>query len=134
MTYKSLDNRLANFEKTLNTLGYWPVISSISGPVRAIYGGVEEMAGSVACVYKSCQYVITGNPEHRNQAAAHYWYAVHGQLNAQRGAIEFVPIIGNLSTLFYDKAMGLRANYTYEELTTRILPIFEPKDPRIVTA
>jgi len=126
ITYKNLDDRLANFEKTLNTLGYIPLVSSLSGTGRIVYGSVETLAGNVSCAYKSCQYFITGNREHRNQAAAHFWYAVHGVLNVQRGGCEFVPFIGNLATLLYDQAARLRANYTYEEISPYILPIFDP--------
>ena len=126
ITYKNLDDRLASFEQILNTLGYIPLVSSISGTGRIVYGSVETLAGNVSCTYKSCQYFITGNREHRNQAAAHFWYAVHGVMNVQRGGWEFVPIIGNLSTFLYDKAVRLRANYTYEEISDHTLPIFDP--------
>jgi len=126
ITYKNLDTRLANFEETLNTLGYIPIVSTASGSVRIVYGSLETVAGNVSCVYKGCQYFITGNREHRNQAAAHYLYAVHGALNVQRGIVEFVPIIGNTVVFLYDKAARLRANYTYEQISPKTLPIFDP--------
>jgi hypothetical protein len=126
VTYKNTDNRLADFEHTLNTLGYIPVVSTISGAGRIGYGSVESVAGSTACAFKSCQYFITGSPEHRNEAAAYYWYAVHGQMNINRGVIEMIPFFGNAATFLYDKGARLRANYTYEMLAPRVLPIFEP--------
>jgi hypothetical protein len=63
ISQKNLDNRLANFEKTLNTLGYIPIVSNLSGTGRIAYGSVAILAGNVSCAYKSCQYLITWESE-----------------------------------------------------------------------
>lgn len=125
--YQNAEQRYANLENTLGNFGYVPVVSSFTGPARAIYGIIQTIVGSVTSVFKGVQYFITRDPEHRNQAAANHWYTVHGNMNITRGSIEFMPVFGNLATFFYDTVIGLRANYTYEKLPSGVDPLFESK-------
>ncbi len=134
ITYQKLDQRLANFENTFNKLGYIPIVSTITGSTRALYGTAELTAGIGLQCLKGAQYFITANPEHRNEAAAGYWYAFHGAHNINRGAIECVPVIGNISTILYDHILCLRMNYTFERISLDTLPILESKEPDPIQA
>lgn len=134
ITYQKLDQRLANLENTFNILGYVPLVSTITGPARALYGTAELTAGIGLHYLKGAQYFITANPEHRNEAAAGYWYVFHGAQNINRGAIECLPIIGNLSTILYDQILCLRMNYTFERISLDTLPILESKQPDAIQA
>ena len=99
-------------------------MSTISGGIRLTLGTVQNILGSIGAAIRGCQYFISRNPETRNYAAANYWQGVHGTMNAQRGIIEMIPLAGNLATLLYDRCIGLRGNYTHEQLSSGVDPLF----------
>lgn len=134
ITYQKLDQRLANFENTFNKLGYIPLASTITGPIRALYGTTQVTAGVCLHYFKAAQYFITANPEHRNEAAAGFWYQLHGYNNISRGVVEFIPIVGNVSTILYDNVLCLRINYTFERISPDMLPLWESKTSDAVQA
>ncbi len=125
LSFRNAEQRYANLEQTLNFWGYIPVASTASGVVRGFLGLVQTTLSNIAFIFKGCQYFLTRDPEHRNEAAAYFWYSVHGEMNGVRGGIETVPVVGNAATLAYDKLIGLRANYTHETLPSGTDPLFE---------
>jgi hypothetical protein len=113
---RNYDQSVANLENQANTLGYIPLVSSLTGPVRAMCGAVQGMIGSVGGTLRTVQYLLTRNADHKLLAMANLTNLEHGALNATRGSIESMPVVGNVATFVYDNILGLRVNYMYEEL------------------
>ncbi|MEI6242148.1 MAG: hypothetical protein WCP39_01945 [Chlamydiota bacterium] len=82
-------------EKVLNIFGYIPIVSSISGPIRAIMGKIQVIACAVLAVLA----FLTGREAMAWRCVICF---VHGVANYFRGNIETIPVIGNIACLVYD--------------------------------
>jgi len=120
-----MDHNMAKIEKKLNTIGYIPFLSILSGGFRIVLGNVQQFLGNIGFLYRGGDYLMSKDPKDRDLAAENHWYRVHGGSNTARGVVELVPIIGNLTTLFYDKVLSIRLNYTYEKLPEGVSPIMD---------
>jgi hypothetical protein len=92
-----LDASLKCFEKTLNVFGYIPIISTISGSIRAVYGKVELISGLGIAAISSLSCSYNRNVDHGLELA------VHGLANICRAAVEIIPFV-NWLCIPYDLA------------------------------
>ena len=95
-----LDESFQSFEKMLNVFGYIPIVSSVSGSVRQVYGNVQVIGGLATAVLSSLS--------NQRQAEHGLEIAVHGIANMCRSSVEMVPFL-NLACIPYD--MGNRFEY-----------------------
>ena len=87
------------FEKTLNICGYIPAVSSVSGPIRALYGKAKIITGIAAAIF-SASGVITLSPTIAPILATHLIFS--GLIELFRGAIETIPVFGNIACIIHD--------------------------------
>ena len=102
-----LNAGLTRFEKGFNRVGYFPILSTVSGYVRAVFGAVELVT---AVALAALQMLRLLDFEGVLETGV---YALHGVANIVRGMIEMMPII-NMFWFLYDNAR-LRLNYNGEE-------------------
>lgn len=101
--YDLTDQDKASFEKTLNVLGYFPLLSTGTGPFRLIVG----IGTIIASAVKAPLCLIADQFQRRPYSSSHrcykhLTYIAHGLANVIRGFIEAWPFIGNLLTICYD--------------------------------
>lgn len=86
---------LRALDVTLNTLGYIPLVSNVSGAVRLIYGKVQiigAIAGAIFAIISASNPILS---------LASY-FIISGCLHIVRGCVEQVPVVGNLACFIYD--------------------------------
>lgn len=75
-------------DRALNYPGYVPGLSSVTGVFRMVLGVIEMVVGAIfAALF--CQSDEVGR-------------IINGALNVFRGAVETVPILGNVILITYD--------------------------------
>lgn len=83
--------------RTLDPMGYIPILSTVTGAARGILGTAELMAGIFA--------VIIGMFGNQREQGEYFGFAkhcfTHGIANLARAGIEMIPFI-NMITLAYD--------------------------------
>lgn len=77
----------------LETLDYFPVVSTVSGIARAIFGTVQTAVGLVLFPIQLCGKILNLNSS---------FILVHGIANIVRGLVATVPIGGNIALYVYD--------------------------------
>ena len=97
----NIERNLQNFEYTMNGLGYIPVISTLSGPARMVFGKIEAITGLAIAVFASTERRSNWGLE----------LALHGAANILRGTVETIPVIGNIACVVKDLA-GTRFEYS----------------------
>lgn len=80
-----------------NYIGYIPFVSTITGCCRALLGIIHTIAHLVLAIFDS------------QNRAFHMEQAALGGRNIVRGAIEMMPIVGNLALLIMDIVLGFKA-------------------------
>ncbi len=103
----SLDNWLEKIEPGLNIAGYFPVISSVSGPLRMVLGQCEIIGGLAAAAFMAIAALFNPNARERqhqlNKALEiAVKYTLHGGANLFRGGIEMIPFASLVTCLPYD--------------------------------
>ena len=119
---QSFDRTLAMAEKAFNVLGWIPLISSISGPIRMTAGRIEAIAFSILSSATLLVANITENKELFKEADRLSTYIWHGMANFCRGAIETVPLLGNFLTISYDLNASSRMSYPMESRRLLLMP------------
>lgn len=77
----------------LDSLGYIPVVGTVSGACRIICGIAQTVLAGIAAPAKICIEATPGD----------YWIPfADGLYQMARGAVELVPIIGGLCTACFD--------------------------------
>jgi hypothetical protein len=93
-------------DRGFNILGYIPLVSSITGPIRSgIWGTGQLFIGLIGLPISLLVALFSGG------SWSHvfwFWAAliVNGVLNMIRGTIEAVPLLGNLIVFLYDRIRG----------------------------
>ncbi len=77
-----------SIDTALNYPGYVPALSSITGLFRMVLGVVEMVVGAIFSTLCCQSYEVAR--------------IMNGCLNVIRGAVETVPILGNVALLAYD--------------------------------
>lgn len=90
----------------LNPLGYIPLASSISGPIRILIGLIQAIAYAFFSFFASIG-------EARALSARYACTMKNGLANIFRGCIESIPIAGNILCYAYD-SNGLSIQYLGE--------------------
>ena len=101
---------LITIEDFFNRAGYWPIISSITGSLRIVFGffvaviGFKLMVGSIVGV------IFANTFATKKLTATCFKFARHsvrvmtnGRLNVLRGSVEVVPFFGNAAVWLYDR-------------------------------
>ncbi|HSX11399.1 MAG TPA: hypothetical protein VLF94_06780 [Chlamydiales bacterium] len=97
--FDQLDQALTPFEKTLNTIGYIPIASMLSGTVRAVYAKVEVIVALALTAFHFIASCFSAG--HGEKAARALSYVLHGVANFGRAVVEVIPFV-NLSCILYD--------------------------------
>lgn len=100
-TLGELEKNLARLEQSFNQAGHFPIVSTFSGLVRAL-AGVFQTALSIVFGILSA---ISDCPA---LSQRHWGMATHGLVNISRGAVEMVPVVGNLLCYRYDQDSRFR--------------------------
>lgn len=100
-------------ERVFNILGYIPIVSSISGPIRSgIWAIAQIFGGIIGLVLSLFLSIFTGD-----EGSNIFWIwaalVVNGVLNIIRGTIESIPFLGNLICFLYDRIRGKREIMAY---------------------
>ncbi|MCH9631504.1 MAG: hypothetical protein S4CHLAM37_15270 [Chlamydiia bacterium] len=112
--YDQKEQDLVSMEKVFNIMGYIPVCSSASGPVRSLFGTIQTIVALVKIPFTLLFDLFRENPKgYGNRTLRNCHYAAHGLGNIVRGFVEIVPLLGNITTIFYD-TLGLRISYSVE--------------------
>jgi hypothetical protein len=113
-TYDFYEQQRESFEKTINVFGYIPVISTFSGTLRMVVGGIALIKHVVAAVFCSIADLFGSNSNGYGYRVFKYSaYCIHDLCNVIRGGVELFPLAGNLITFIYDFALG-RFSYAVE--------------------
>jgi hypothetical protein len=86
---------LRAIDLALNTFGYIPIISNLSGAVRLLYGKVQIIGAIAGTIFAI---ISVSNPV---LSLASYFF-VSGCMHIIRGCVEQIPIIGNWACFIYD--------------------------------
>jgi hypothetical protein len=90
-------------EKKLNTVGYVPIVSIISGSARFLFGSLFLIIDVSVVVFCSIADAFNTHPNtYGFRALKHSAYIFHDLTNMSRGVIEIPPFLGNAITLIYD--------------------------------
>lgn len=104
----------AAFEKTLNILGYIPLVSSFSGAIRIISSVITLVSSAVKGPLCAIADLFQKTPRgYSFRLQKHITYMGHSWANMFRGAIEFAFVFGNILTFSYDRLIG-RIRYPVE--------------------
>jgi hypothetical protein len=119
----SLDSSLEKFEHALNIAGYVPLVSSVSGVIRAVLGKIEVIGGIATGAILAIAALFNPHASQRhaqlNKAAeVAVKYSLHGVANLLRGTIEVFPLLSLVTCLPYD-LMGNRFSYFRENFNNR---------------
>lgn len=74
-----------------NTLGYIPVVSTLTGCCRALLGIIHSIGHLASAIFSAVN------------RSSHLQEAKLGSMNFGRGLIEILPCVGNLTTYLIDK-------------------------------
>lgn len=114
-TFDKLELFMKDSEEILNPLGYIPLVSSIfTGEVRATLGLIQVISSVVATPFMFIADLFgheRGAFYRTSKCISHF---SHGVSNIVRGAVESIPILGNLCTIVYDQVIGVRMKYSIE--------------------
>lgn len=103
------------FEKTLNVLGYIPVISSASGCVRIISSIIQLVSSAVKMPLCAIADLFQATPKgYAFRIKKHAGFMGHSLSNIFRGCVEFPWFIGNIACFCYDRFIG-RIRYETEK-------------------
>jgi hypothetical protein len=112
--YALSDRDQANFEKTLNVLGYIPFISSASGVVRMASAVITLITSAVKIPLCAIADLFQKTPKgYSYRIHVHVCYIAHSCANLFRGFVEFWVVLGNVLTFSYDRLIG-RIGYPIE--------------------
>ena len=112
--YALQDRDQASFEKTLNVLGYIPIISSGSGAVRVISSLMTLISSAVKIPLCAIADLFQKNPKgYTFRIQKHIAYIGHSWANIFRGVVEIAVGFGNILTFAYDRLAG-RISYPVE--------------------
>lgn len=91
----------ASFESSTVTfikqLEYIPLVSTIVGIVRIVFGVLETIFGLFALPFQLARDAYKGK--------SHQFILIDGLANVVRGVVALKPIIGNIILYIYDRAM-----------------------------
>ena len=112
--YILVERDQASFEKTLNVLGYIPIISSATGVVRIVSSIITLISSAVKLPLCAIADLFQRTPrKYSFRIQKHISYIAHSMVNIFRGAIEFSIVLGNILTFSYDRLIG-RISYPVE--------------------
>lgn len=115
-------HELANFCETVdhgfNVVGYIPIVSSITGPIRGGLWASAQMSVGLfgipfALIVGLLAIIIGGFAAWAEMLRFFFALIVNSILNMVRGVVEAVPILGNLICFFYDRMKGKRELFPY---------------------
>ncbi|PCI95724.1 hypothetical protein COB11_01365 [Candidatus Aerophobetes bacterium] len=113
-SYDQKEHDLVSMEKVFNIMGYIPCVSTISGPVRILFGIIQTVVSAVKVPFTLIVDIFRENPKgYGNRSFRNITYMCHGVGNVARGFVELFPIVGNIATIFYD-TIGIRVSYSVE--------------------
>ena len=98
MTY-NLGARLNDIDRQFGKAGCIPIVSTLTGYMRELYGIVEAIAGVAQLAFGFLSLPFTDDNRFIDRGFEHL---NHGVLNIIRGNIEMIPILGNLIMLCSD--------------------------------
>ncbi len=98
------ENIAAHTELDFNKNGYIPIFSSVTGGMRIINGMVHVIIGISKIIF-AVQTDIFRNFNYRNKIFKGFYFTAHGISNILRGAIELIPVVGNIAMIIYDIVM-----------------------------
>ena len=116
-----IDNYIARTEQFVNRIDYVPYISSFSGMIRILTGGLEIIAGVALAAFHLLQNLFKVDVDYLEIANRGLIYSLHGFGNIMRGAIAMVPG-WNLTLLIHDRYLG-RMNYPQEYVKEGVYPM-----------
>ncbi len=118
MTKQELFKTLAKCEIALNYIGYIPMISILSAPIRGLGGKIQAILGFSFAIFS----LIAGFNSQTNKIRYFFIFKtsiehfIHGLLNIVRAMVEIVPFLSLVICLPYDHYLKKRFRYS-EELT-----------------
>lgn len=113
--YIFVEKDQVTFEKTLNVLGYIPIISSASGCIRIISSSIQLVSSAVKMPLCALADLFQETPKgYAFRIKKHAGFMGHSLSNIFRGCVEFSCFIGNISCFCYDKFIG-RIRYETEK-------------------
>jgi hypothetical protein len=112
--YALNDRDQANLEKTLNILGYIPLISCASGTVRVVISFLSFINSAVKLPLCAIADLFQSTPRgYSYRIEKHLSYMGHSIANMVRGSLEQGLILGNIICYAYDNLLG-RIRYPVE--------------------
>ncbi len=120
-----LDRALYNVEQGLNTAGYIPLVSTVSGALRANLGKLEIIGSVAAGSLLAIKALFNPTAEGRNRELDKaveivITYSLHGLANIFRAILEIFPFVSLATCLPYDHLFKQRFSYPTE---TTPLPV-----------
>lgn len=113
-SYDVYEQDRASFEKTFNVLGYIPAVSTASASVRILVNVCALIKHIVSASLCAIIDLFKSSPNGSHfRALKNISYIGHDIHNIIRGIVEFIPLIGNISTICYDGFIG-RWSYPVE--------------------
>ena len=112
INFHNLDFHLTRIELSLNALGYIPLISTLSGCMRAVFGKIEIITAIGLAALKFLTDVMHGREPNWKDIAHFLHYALHGVANIARAYVEIIPFV-NLLMLVRDATLP-RLGYSGE--------------------
>jgi hypothetical protein len=97
----NINECLNNLDQSLNSAGEIPVLSTITGSLRITLGLAETISNIALSLLALFPLVFQNNKRMIGECANH---SVHGIINIIRGAIEALPIIGNVIMYAYNRS------------------------------
>ncbi len=114
----AIDSGFEWFEHGLNTAGYLPIVSTVSGSLRVSFGKLEVIGAIVVAAFIAIKALFNPDPiekylqlEKATQILVKY--SLHGAANVLRGTLEIFPLLSLVTCLPYDLS-GKRFAYVRE--------------------
>jgi len=121
--FNNLEKGFVVAESALNTAGYIPLVSSVSGGIRGTIGALQFQIGLLSALGFGIAAAVSDSEEYSEIAGRSLHYAAHGVGNNLRGTVEVIPVI-NLLTILYDLS-GERYKYAIETEATEPATVTE---------
>lgn len=115
-TFDKIEFFIKGAEDILNPLGYIPFVSSLfTADIRITLGLIQVISGVVTMPFFFIADLFSqherGSFYRTSKSVSH---VAHGMGNMVRAAVEFVPLLGNFATIFYDNVLCSRMKYGIE--------------------
>lgn len=110
-------NKLDVIDKAFDHCTPMPIVSTVSGAGRVIYGYIELIVGIASAVINGIAQLFSDNKKYEERfdnACVHMFF---GGANMVKGTLEAIPII-NLLVFWYNAAGGALERKKWTELTS----------------